>query len=214
MDILEQIHLENPILAIDETYKIFVLAMRLKNGFKGGFINQKCFTSSLEISSDLRMYIPGQNYDQRTIYRQFHNLVLSAAAALVIAVDTALDETFGAKNPLNTNDTIDSLRAIIYMLRCAWSHDMANPKWEIKGDKYRRTYQVSIPQQIILIFSSGRITDLQIYELDFSKLDGNYVELTPFRGIEGVIFLSLYAKELINQKLEKSKNPIEETYIK
>ena len=35
-----------------------------------------------------------------------------------------------------------------------------------------------------------------------------------FRGIEGIIFLSLYAKELINRKLEKSQNPVEETCTK
>ncbi len=211
---LEQIHPENPIQAIDETYKTFVLAMRIQNGFKEGFINQKCFTSSIEIPSDLRMPIPGQNYDKRAIYRQFHNLVLSATAALIIAVDTALDETFGAKNPLNTQDPIDSLRAIIYMLRCAWSHDMANPKWELKGDKYRRTYQVTVPLQTISTFSSGRITDSQIYELDFAKLDGKYVELALFRGIEGIIFLSLYARELIDQKLKKSQNPAMELFMK
>jgi hypothetical protein len=160
------------------------------------------------------MPIPGQNYDQRAIYRQFHNLVLSATVALIIAVDTALDETFGAKNPFNTQDPIDSLRAIIYMLRCAWSHDMANPTWELKGDKYRRTYQVTVPKQIISTLSSGRVTDSQIYELDFAKLDGKYVELALFRGIEGIIFLSLYAKELIGRKLEKLLNPVEEICTK
>src|SRR5580692_7519051 len=101
---LEQIHPEDPIQAIDETYKTFTLAMRIQNGFKQGFIEQKCFTAAIEIPSDLRMPIPGQNYDPRAIYRQLHNLVLSATAALIIAVDTALDETFGAKNPLNTED--------------------------------------------------------------------------------------------------------------
>jgi len=40
MPMLEQIHPENPIQAIDETYKTFVLAMRIQNGFKEGFINQ------------------------------------------------------------------------------------------------------------------------------------------------------------------------------
>lgn len=211
---LEQIHPENPIQAIDETYKTFVLAMRIQSGFKEGLINQKCFTSSIEIPSDLRMSIPEQNYDQRAIYRQFHNLVLSATAALIIAVDTALDETFGAKNPLNTQDPIDSLRAIIYMLRCAWSHDMANPTWALKGDKYRKTYQVTVPQQLMSTLSSGQITDSQTYKFDFSKLDGNYVELVLFRGIEGIIFLSLYAKELINQKLERRQNPVEELCTK
>lgn len=214
MPMLEQIHPENPTQAIDETYKTFVLSMRIQNGFKEGFIDQKCFTSSIEIPSDLRMPIPGQNYDQRAIYRQFHNLVLSATAAFIIAVDTALDETFGAKNPFNTHDTIDSLRAIIYMLRCAWSHDMANPTWELKGDKYRRAYQVTVPQEIVSTLSSGQITDSQRYELDFAKLDGKYVELALFRGIEGIIFLSLYAKELIGRKLAKPSHPVEEICTK
>ena len=50
--------------------------------------------------------------------------------------------------------------------------------------------------------------------LFYRVLDGKYVELALFRGIEGIIFLSLYAKELIDRKLAKSLNSIEETCTK
>jgi hypothetical protein len=198
---LERIHPQNPIEAIDESYKSFTLAMRLQGGFSQGLIDQKCFTNRTEIPSDIRMPIPGQTYNDKVIYRQLHNLVLSSTAALIIAVDTALDETFGHKNPLNAEDPVDALRAIIYMLRCAWSHDMVNPKWELKGDKYRRKYQVTVPEEIISDVSLGHVVQPQTYALDFAELDGKFVELAPFRGIEGIIFLTSHAKELISKKL-------------
>jgi hypothetical protein len=47
MPMLKQIHPENPIQAIDETYKTCTLAMRIQNGFKEGFIDQKCFLMRL-----------------------------------------------------------------------------------------------------------------------------------------------------------------------
>ena len=79
---------------------------------------------------------------------------------------------------------------------------MANPRWELKGDKYRRKYQVTVPAEITSAVSLGQVSEPQTYVLDFSELDGKYVELSLFRGIEGLIFLTFYAKDLISKKLK------------
>jgi hypothetical protein len=121
---LEQIHPSNPIEAIDESYKTLELALRLQRGFRQNLIDKKCFTDRIKISSDVCMSLAGQAYNHRTTYRQLHNLILSSLAALTIAVDRSLDDSFGIKNPFDIQSQIEALRALIYMLRCAWSHDM------------------------------------------------------------------------------------------
>lgn len=73
--------------------------------------------------------------------------------ASAIALDAAF-ETAGfscKKRPL------DDIRTIVYMVRCAFAHNIADPKWEVKGDFWR---QVKLT------------VEGQTLSIDFRKLNG------------------------------------------
>jgi hypothetical protein len=50
------IHPSNPTEAIEECYKVFILAMGLQSGYKQGLIDQKCITERIEIPKDWRNF--------------------------------------------------------------------------------------------------------------------------------------------------------------
>ena len=63
------------------------------------------------------------------------------ASMLIIAMDSALKETFGA-HPLNDPDVERrAVRCIIYLIRCSSAHDPIRPVWNISSG-YNRVWEV------------------------------------------------------------------------
>jgi hypothetical protein len=120
-----------------------------------------------------------QSYDKQALDDLTFNTVHSAAGMLAIVVDTALDEHFGAKpNPIVTE--VDQLRALMYMLRCAFAHNPFHPKWEIRG-RYQRVYGVP----------GASVTT------DVTHLHGQDLVPNQFGGWEGFVRLAAHARTLV-----------------
>ncbi len=50
----------------------------------------------------------------------------------------ALDAAFEAAGFNCKKRPLDDIRSIVYMIRCAFAHNIADPKWEVKGDFLRQ----------------------------------------------------------------------------
>jgi hypothetical protein len=68
--------------------------------------------------------------------------VLLAFSASVLVLDKAF-EVAGIKANPEASDIIGRLRTLVYMLRCAQAHGLADPRWEVRG-KYKRTLAVDL----------------------------------------------------------------------
>ncbi len=188
---------QNAFQGIVEVINILTLAFRLENAFKENLIDEQAFTKSILIDSKKGMGINESTFDRQKLEIQFRNLVLSNIGTLTIAIDTALDATFKSKNPDGT-DSINCLRNVFYMLRCAFAHDPIHPKWDIK-EKYQKTYKVIILKEIMQKISNNRVSAEISFEFNFKALSERYkktVLFEDFYGIDGLINLSLYAVNL------------------
>ena len=87
------------------------------------------------------MYIKGhENTDPQTIaHAEKHLLIMYGVAALTL--DAARTDK-GLGLPVEIESEQDQFIALAYMLRCAPAHDISEPIWAIKKQKYIRAYTV------------------------------------------------------------------------
>jgi hypothetical protein len=92
--------------------------------------------------------------------------VLIAFSASVLVLDKAF-EIMGMKPDPESVDAVTCLRTLIYMLRCAQAHGVADPRWEVRG-KY-------------LCALSLNLGDIAL-SLNLSKLNGERFDIDQIGG--------------------------------
>ena len=115
-------------------------------------------------------------FTKDNLHASWHNNVIMATGTTALAVDKALDATFGAKTRDDTSE-LGSARTIVYLTRCAFAHDPFNPCWVVKG-KYPGPYRVT--------------TEYCVIEFDPYSLDGQRVKPEHHGGLEGYWSLLQY----------------------
>jgi hypothetical protein len=68
--------------------------------------------------------------------------VLIAFSATVLVLDKAFEVVGITPNP-EASDGSGQLRTLVYMIRCAQAHGLADPRWEVRG-KYLRTLNLDL----------------------------------------------------------------------
>lgn len=84
----------------------------------------------------------GQFSDQDSLNRAASISVLLAFSASVLVIDKGF-EVIGVPPDPESNDDLSKLRALIYMVRCALAHSIADPRWEARG-KFARTISLDL----------------------------------------------------------------------
>ena len=69
--------------------------------------------------------------------------VSSALGTSVLTLDKAW-EIAGIYPDLQSADERVKLRTLVYMVRCAYAHGVADPKWKVRGD-FRQVLKVDLP---------------------------------------------------------------------
>jgi hypothetical protein len=111
--------------------------------------------------------LPTGNFsDADAITRAASISVLIAFSASVLVLDKAFEVAQIGPNP-ESADNVGQLRTLIYMIRCAQAHGLADPRWEVRG-KYLRTLRLNV---------SG--VDLS---LDLQKLNGQRFHIDQIGG--------------------------------
>ena len=77
------------------------------------------------------------------------------------------------------------LRTLVYMIRCAYAHDLIHPKWNVKGP-YCQQLKIELQDETV--------------ELDLSEKDGQPFDVKDIGGHE--IYFQI--KEKICQLIEES----------
>ncbi len=90
------------------------------------------------------LFLPGDQFDTvDDILLGAEHCIMLSVGALFLAFDTALDQA-GFKNDPFAQDPLGELRKLIYMVRCAFAHNMLAPHWEVKP-KYRHQLAIELP---------------------------------------------------------------------
>ena len=97
-----------------------------------------------------------------------------------ISLDTVLDESGLARG--KAPDNVRDLRDLIYMVRCAFAHDMMDPRWEARGP-FSRTLHIYLPHRTVVI--------------DVGALDGRSFELDHIGGAEAYFEMKEKIKKLL-----------------
>jgi hypothetical protein len=157
---------------------------------------RRLFYDEVEVKGVL---IEGKGMDEEDIRRFFLNHLNSAICSFWIAIDEAFDKVLGKKNPKN-DSAIDDFRAVIYMFRCAFAHEISEPKWYVKDKTYRRhPYKLSVPPEC----SCGGVDE---FCFDFTSLNGQNVKTEAFKHFRGLATFSQMACELLRSEVQlKSK---------
>lgn len=124
-------------------------------------------TDHIEKLEEGSLHFPSGHFsDSDNIIRAANVSVTLAFGASALALDKAFETAEISPDPESDNN-IARIRTLIYMVRCAYAHSIAEPRWEVRG-KYRRAISVEL---------EGIIT-----HLDLEKLDGKVFEFKHIGG--------------------------------
>jgi hypothetical protein len=170
--------LATPSEKINNAAATLILSARFHSACINRRITSETFLGPTQIDTGgLGITIPSQVYSHEKLVDQSFNIFLLAVGSSAIVLDEALDQAFGKKNPSDTSNR-GNLRAIIYMIRCAFAHCPFAPIWKIK-DRYLRKLSVTHEDFVVT--------------LDCPTLNGAGVKPEHFGGFESYIKLYQYA---------------------
>jgi hypothetical protein len=135
----------------------------------GKFINLSIFHNSFKTYDDL-IFAAENTYN---ISLGFTSIVL----------DEALQSIGINHNPLNkTHNGI--LRTLVYMIRCAYAHNMMYPKWEIKS-KYAFLLKIPLTHEVL--------------ELDLAQKNGQPFNIGDIGGLQNYLEIKDKVCQLIGE---------------
>ena len=86
---------------------------------------------------------PGNFRTLEDVIRAASVTVASALGASALILDKAWEVAGIRPNPQSADGRV-KLRTLVYMVRCAYAHGLADPKWEVRGD-FRQVLEVDLP---------------------------------------------------------------------
>jgi Family of unknown function (DUF5677) len=127
----------------------------------------------------------GKFSSQDAIVRAASITVLQAFSATVLVLDKAFEAKGMQPNP-EASDAGELLRTLIYMVRCAEAHGLADPRWEVRG-RYRRVLKFDIEGEQL--------------SLDLAALDGQPFAIEQIGGYKTWYRLHAVAMRLLRGEL-------------
>jgi hypothetical protein len=166
---------------LDIAFRQLEFAVRLLSYCELGHVKPSDFdTDHLTQLPNGNLHFPSGNYsDKESICRAASVNVIMAFSTSVLALDQAFD-AFGIRPDAEAADNITRLRTLVYMVRCAYAHRIADPRWEVRG-KFRRTLVVTLSGQTL--------------SLDLEALDGAGFDIDFIGGYVGWYQIYRIAKE-------------------
>ena len=124
---------------IDACFKQFDFSIKLWQYIKEGHIDLARFDDDLTVQSTNRSYQlkKGTFRTNQMLVDVSRNIIGVSFGAAAITLSRAIEKT-GWKPPLKYDSEKDQLASLMYMVRCCFAHDFANPKWCISRSNRRR----------------------------------------------------------------------------
>jgi hypothetical protein len=168
---------------IEIVFRQLEFAIKLLSFCELGNIDPKEFdTDHVVLLERGNLHFPsGQFSDKDSLERAANISVLLAFSASVLVLDKAF-EVVGITPDPEAGDNLGRLRALIYMVRCAQAHGIADPRWEARG-RFARMITVDLEGIPISL-------DLQALNGERFHIDqlGGYENWYRIRNVAGQIF--------------------------
>jgi hypothetical protein len=159
--------------AIEQAFLQLTFAIKLMTYREMGKIRKEDFDTNLQVNLKKRnLSFPANSFrssDDLILAAQNNYVITLGFTALVL--DRALNKA-GFANDLPMGSPHRDLRALVYMIRCAFAHDMMHPVWHARGPAFARTLQIDLPSGSVPInmaalndkpFSDGDIGGIETY---------------------------------------------------
>jgi len=157
-------------LYLEFTIKLFIYMEQIT-------IDKDEFDTKIQITGEKKNIFFNANafdtYDDLILGAE--NSVLLAVGFTAIVLDTSLNSIGNKPDPKNRSSD-GMLRSLIYMIRCAYAHDMMHPKWEVRGN-YAQPLEIQLQSDILKLDLSKKhdqafnIKDIGGYENYFEIKD-------------------------------------------
>ncbi len=136
---------------VDIAFRQLEFTIKLLSFCELGNIKPSDFdTDHIVLLGNERLNFPrGKFNDLESIEKAAGTSVLIAFSATALVLDEAF-QAAGMKPNLDVVGNDGQLRALIYMVRCAYAHGIGTPRWEVR-EKYRRTLSVYLGSTTISI---------------------------------------------------------------
>lgn len=155
------------------------LAIKLMHAAEQGEIDLDAIDQPLSIEEPGGVMVLEDRlfYDPNDFINGVQNMVCVAFGVAAITLNRALEEA-GCGPPKAIDMEEDQYRALVFQIRNAFAHDMAEPRWRIKG-RYARQYDVASVQA------------------DLRDLDGKMFEYSQIGGARSMVALYAYATDVL-----------------
>ena len=110
---------------------------------------------------------PGNFRRLEDIIRAAGITISSAFGASALTLDKGWEVAGIRPNPNCTDEKV-KLRTLVHMVRCAYAHGIADPKWEVRGD-YHQVLEVKLPSEPLRL----DLRELDGHEFSFDALGGH-----------------------------------------
>ena len=144
-------------------------SIKLSRLFENREIDKESFDSEMLVSSpEGRLFFPQSSFNTyEDLILASQNVYSTSLGLSAIALEKAYVDA-GILNDPSDRTPKGDLRSFVYMLRCAFAHDLMYPKWKAKS-------------------SYARVFNLDLGELsravDVAALNGSHLELSDFGGM-------------------------------
>ena len=136
--------IQDALYDVDIAFRQLEFAIKLLSFCELGNIKPSDFdTDHIVLLGNERLNFPrGKFNDLESIEKAAGTSVLIAFSATALVLDEAF-EAAGMRPDADAVGNDGQLRALIFMVRCAYAHGIGTPRWEVRG-KYCRTFSVNL----------------------------------------------------------------------
>lgn len=144
----KQIAIQNAIEDVNLAFKQLEFAIKLMCYCENNDLDKSKFDGDITLKFRKENKVFSDNsfatYEEIIKHSQINVGICFGASAI------ALDAAFEAAGFSCKKRPLDNIRSIVYMIRCAFAHNIADPKWEVKGD-FLKQISLVLEEETILI---------------------------------------------------------------
>jgi hypothetical protein len=115
-----------------------------------------------------------RSYDEIIMASQINIGICFGVSATVL--DAAFEEAGINRNP-GSQDPNDALRTLVYMVRCAFAHNFANPRWNVRR-QYAHVITLNLENELLTV----DLANLNELEFDYCHI-GGFANWYKIRGM-------------------------------
>jgi len=128
---------------LETAFGQLAFAIKLMQAAEDGLIDLETIDRPLAIDENASIWVlPNRTLESPSdLVLACQNIVTTAFGAAAITLNRCREEA-GAHVPDTINTDCEQWIALVYQIRNAFAHDIADPRWHILSPRYARTYEV------------------------------------------------------------------------